>query len=220
MNRILAGAAVLAAALISLPSAAAFEVAVVEKAPPAEVADAIKEALRPEAVQILDDGKPVYEFWLVKEIALKGAPADAKEALAQVKEVALIGVAVALTDHYDYRDDAVPAGVYTMRFGLQPKDGNHLGTAEFDYFAVLLPAALDQSAEGFPDHDEMIDESSAATEAEHPRILSLRPAVAPDASAPAVNTPIEEETSVGLQADGTGGAKVPFELVFEGHGEL
>ena len=48
----------------------------------------------------------------------------------------------------DYKDNEIAAGVYTMRFGLQPQDGDHLGSAEYPYFVVLIPAKNDTQLDG------------------------------------------------------------------------
>jgi hypothetical protein len=48
----------------------------------------------------------------------------------------------------DYKDNEVPKGIYTARFELQPKDGDHLGTAEFDSFLVLTDVQNDKELNG------------------------------------------------------------------------
>ena len=34
----------------------------------------------------------------------------------------------------DYRKQKIKAGVYTLRIGVQPEDGDHMGTAPFNEF--------------------------------------------------------------------------------------
>ena len=79
--------------------------------------------------------KPALEIWFRQEVPLKSKPSSASEALGAVGETTLMGaVAVNDTSLRDYKGNEIPKGIYTARFGLQPKDGDHLGTAE-----LLLP---------------------------------------------------------------------------------
>ena len=40
----------------------------------------------------------------------------------------------------------VPPGVYTLRLGYQPQDGDHMGTAPHSEFCLACPAAEDNGA--------------------------------------------------------------------------
>ena len=44
----------------------------------------------------------------------------------------------------DFRGQELKAGVYTLRYGQQPEDGNHIGTSEVYDFLLALPAKIDQ----------------------------------------------------------------------------
>jgi len=98
-----------------------------EKEPPKDIDASIRAKLQSQAVQLLDGEKPAYEFWLCSEIPLQSKPASTAKALDAVKETTLLGAVSVATAKRDYRDDELPAGVYTMRFVLQPQDGDHLG---------------------------------------------------------------------------------------------
>ncbi|MBI3119268.1 MAG: hypothetical protein HYZ00_11310 [Candidatus Hydrogenedentes bacterium] len=194
-----------------------------EQAPPAEVSEDIKAVLQPKAIQLLGGDKPQWEFWFVKELPLKGTPASPKASLDQIAEATLLGVVKVPPKQRDYRDDAIEEGVYTMRFLLQPQDGDHLGTAEFNYFAVLVPAAKDQTPGEFNDFDAIADASSEGTPTDHPVILSLRPL--DSAEAPGMSEPAEEhkalEVSLPARVSGAGSAiSAPLSLIFYGHGHL
>ena len=47
----------------------------------------------------------------------------------------------------DYRKQKIPAGVYTLRLAVQPENGDHMGTAPYNDFLLLSPAAKDTSAD-------------------------------------------------------------------------
>ncbi len=196
---------------------------VVEKAPPSEIADEIKAELSDEAVQVTGPDGLRYEFWFAKSIALTEA-ADGKE-LENIPQITLLGAAqVQDVENLDFREDEVLPGVYTMRYGLQPEDGNHLGTSPHPYFAILIPAERDQKLGGIADHDDMVDRSMEDTAGVHPYILAMQPlpADAPT-EAPAVGEGEHDWQYVVLELPGTvDGKATPFKiaLVFEGIGEL
>jgi hypothetical protein len=196
---------------------------VVEKDPPAEIADEIKAEVSNQAVQVTGPDGVRYVFWFAKSIALESAGDDP---LAGIPEITLLGVVQAQEDveNLDFREDEVLPGAYTMRFGLQPEDGNHLGTSPYPYFAILIPAERDQKLGGIEDHDDMVDRSMEDTAGIHPYILAMQPL---PADAP------EETLSVGagehdwkfvvVELPGSvDGEAAPFKiaLVFEGVGEL
>ena len=113
-------------------AATAADLKVADKAVPKEIDPSIQKLLQPKSIQI---GDGMFEFWLVSDLPLSSKPASAVKALDSLKQATLIGVVSVPKAARDYRDDEIAAGVYTMRFVLQPQDGNHLGSAEFPYFA-------------------------------------------------------------------------------------
>src|SRR5204863_6501495 len=134
-----------ASLLIPLASvrAAALTLKVSDKEPPKELDGSIRTTLQSRAIQLLEGDKPAYEFWFRNEIPLPTKPASSEKALDAVKQATLLGAVSVPKALRDYRDNELAAGIYTMRFVLQPQDGNHLGTAEFAYFVALIPAKLD-----------------------------------------------------------------------------
>src|ERR1041385_8739477 len=140
VKRILAAClgAVLWLANASLGSTAELTLKVTDKEPPKELDDSIRATLENKAVQLLDGDQPAWEFWFCNEIPLQSKPESAAKALDTLKQTTLLGAVSVPKARRDYRDDEIAANIYTMRFALQPQDGNHLGTAEYPYFAVLV----------------------------------------------------------------------------------
>src|SRR5207245_5678282 len=145
------------------------------KEPPRELVGLIGKALQPRAVQLLDGGKPVFEFWFRSEVPLKSKPASADKALDSLQETVLLGAVSVGSGQRDYKDNEIAAGIYTMRFGLQPQDGDHLGTADYPYFAVLIPARSDTALDGVTTFKALAKASGKETASGHPMVLSLRP---------------------------------------------
>ena len=174
-----------------------------EAPPPKDIDPAIQKLLQPKAIQLAEGDKPAFQFWLVKD--LPGA-----KALDAIKPAALLGVVSLAKSQRDYRDDEIAAGAYTMRFALQPQDGNHLGSSEFLYFAVLTPAKLDTKPDGITDYKALVKASSKETSTDHPVILSLRPT---KGDSQELVEPAPEHKSVRVKV-----SSIPFEIVYEGKG--
>jgi len=147
---------------------------------------------------------------------LQSKPASTDKGLDALKQASLLGVVSVGKATRDYRDDPLPSGVYTMRFALQPQDGNHLGTAEYLYFAVLTPAKLDAKLDGITDYKALVKASSKETSTDHPMVLSLRPATSEEGESPKLNEPAPEHKSVRVKIPAKGpGADEKTSLVFE-----
>jgi hypothetical protein len=204
-------------------NAADFSLKVVDKEPPGGVDAAIRSQLQPKAVQLLEGGKPVFEFWLRAEIPVQSKPASAAKSLDTVRQATLIGAVSVASSQRDYRDDELAVGVYTMRFVLQPQDGNHLGTSEFSYFAALTPANVDTKLDGITDYKALVKASSKETATDHPVILSLRPASSDEGELPRLNDPVPDHKSVRIKVPAKAGdsekTSVVFEVVYKGKGK-
>ena len=203
--------------------AADLSLKVIDKEPPKQIADSIRNSLQPKAVQLLNGDSPAFEFWFGSEIPCKSKPGPADKALDAIAETTLLGAVAVGVGQRDYKDNDIAAGVYTIRFGLQPQDGDHLGTAEFPYFAVLIPAANDTKPDGITTFKAMAKASSKGTASEHPVVLSLRPTSSADGDAPKLNEPATDHKSVRIKVPGKAGAEkanIVFELVYKGHGHI
>jgi hypothetical protein len=196
------------------------ELKVAENAPPRDVADSIRTRLQTKSLQLTAGGKTICEFWLVAETPLQSKPASPGKSLDAVKPATLLGVVSVPQARRDYRDDELAAGVYTMRLAAQPQDGNHLGTAEYPWFAVLVPAKSDTGPDAITSYKMLVETSSKPTATGHPVILCLWPAGSNPGNAPKINEPTAGHQSVQVKIAGKTAAgeaaELPFEIVFEG----
>jgi len=196
----------------------------VEKTAPKEIGDSMRAVLESKAIQLMQGDKPALEIWFRQEVPLKSKPASANEALGTIPETTFMGVVSVIESSLrDYKDNEIPKGTYAARFGLQPKDGDHLGTAEFDYFLVLIAAADDKELNGFDKFKPMVKASGKSTASGHPLVVSLRPSSGAGA-APALAEPLAEHKviRVKLPAKPVGGEKteITFDVVYQGHGHI
>lgn len=198
---------------------------VTDKAPPAELSAEVKGQLAPKSYQITDADGTTFEFWFVPGLKAKAIGASAKETINNVAEISLLGAAiVSKSAPKDFRDDPVDGGLYVMRLALQPKDGNHMGTAPFDTFAILLPNDRDASLKNGHDHDSMVKLAQEGTVAKHPPIMSLQPIEKAEGTFPRIEVNAEKKWSflylkLPMDAAGTK-ADLTLGLVVKGKGEL
>jgi hypothetical protein len=199
---------------------AELEVRVANKAFPKEITADITAILQPQALQVMQGDKPVLEVWLAKELALQAKPASPATALDAVKQASILGAVSVPGPRRDYRDDELPAGTYTMRFALQPQDGNHSGSAEFPYFGVLVPAKLDTKPDAIKDYKELMKASSKETSTDHPIVVSLRPVTSAESAPVKLTAPAAEHKAlrVKIPAKGPDTKEIAFEIVVEGKG--
>jgi hypothetical protein len=210
--------------LIAMPLVAAdFSVKVTATPVPKDVSAAIKKTLGKDCIQLSIGDKPWLEFWLRTPLPLKAKPAQPEKALDTLATATMMGVVRVHKSGRDYRDDDLYKGVFTMRYGKIPGDGNHLGATDYPYFAVLIPAKKDPELDTYKTFKTMIKASLKDTASEHPMILSLRPAKKA-AAKPAIIEPAPEHKSILLAAvgalkDAKANVAIPMQIVFEGFGE-
>ena len=155
-----------------------------------------------------DQGKPYAEFWLRKAIPASEKPGAPQGAIQFpfLAEGELLGALRFPGEGRDYRDQAIAKGLYTLRFGLQPVNGDHLGVSTYRDYALLLPAGKDKSA-AKPAKKSLEERSADSAGTSHPAILMLLKA---PASAPRPPSMIHDEEK------NTWGAVLPFQFEVKG----
>ena len=188
-----------------------YKVEVLKQAPPEAISGAIRGVLEAQGYRIVDDqGKSYAEFWLRKATPARGKPAGPKGAILfpVLQEGELFGALRFAGEGHDYRDQAIESGVYTLRYGLLPINGDHLGVSPNRDYALLLPAAKDTAIAALP-RKKLEAGSAESAGSSHPAILILM--AAPDAS-PAKGEP----ALVRDEEKNTWGAVVPLSLAVDG----
>lgn len=151
------------------------KVAIVKQSPPASIAAPIRDSLSNQGYRILDDqGQPVADIWVRKSIPVSEKPGEPKGAILFpfLTEGELVGALQFVTEGHDYRDQPIAKGVYTMRYGLQPVNGDHLGVSTFRDYSLLLPAAKDQSL-ALPPRKQLEERSAESAGTSHPAVFLM-----------------------------------------------
>ncbi len=142
---------------------------------PSDIAPAVAAKLNPGGVRATV-GSNALSFWFVKELPVKAAP----PAWSEVQEGSLVGAVKIDKNFRDIRGRVIKAGAYTLRYGIQPANGDHLGVSPFREFLLLSPAAQDTDPAPHG-HDGTIDLSTQTIGGSHPAVWSLDPPVATEA---------------------------------------
>jgi hypothetical protein len=221
MTRTLAVAAyLLAAAVVAAAADAKMTVKVEDAAPPKELGDAVRAVLDNKAMRVFDDkGKLLCTVWARKALETKATADQAKAGLkySHLEETTLVG-AVQFPDTFtDYRKQKVKPGVYTLRLGIQPEDGDHQGTAPYNDFFLLSPAGAD----AMPDVMEakkLQKLSVKSTTRKHPGVMLLFPNKSP-AEKPVVEAKPKDHFVLSFRVPATSGGEkgyLGFSLVVVG----
>jgi hypothetical protein len=213
-----------AAMLLFVAGHAPAEVKLVVKAedapPPKELAEPVRALLEGKALTVSDDqGKPICTIWPRKDVPSKADADKAKAGLtyADLDESTVVGAVRFPQVWTDFRKQKIQPGVYTLRLGKQPMDGDHMGTAPYDDFCLLCPAKQDQKP-GLLESKALHELSTASTTRKHPGVMLLFPNPQP-ADAPAVESKPNEVWVVSFKRPVTAGgqkAAVGFSLVVVG----
>ena len=166
-------------ALLSVPTSAIaqdeFKVEPLKSAVPDGFAAPIKAALAPEGVLVRNPaGEPFLEIWPRLGVPASGKPEGSKGAVQfpVLAEGELLGAIRYVTEGYDYRDQAISPGLYTIRYGLQPINGDHLGVSTYRDYALLVPAAKDASLDRL-EESKLEKRSAEAAGTSHPGVLMM-----------------------------------------------
>ena len=161
------------AALLSLVLAQAADLRGVTQANPVptEVVAPVAAKLAASGVRATANGTTIT-FWWVKDL-----PGTSWK---DVPEGTLIGAVKLDADVRDIRGHLMKAGVYTLRYGIQPATDDHFGVSPFRDFLLLSPAAVDKDP-AVVDHDHLVDLSKQTLGIKHPAVWSIDPPSAKDA---------------------------------------
>ena len=165
--------AIVLGALALLPAMLAQKYTAETGAPlPDTVPEATRELVAAEGVAVKSGDTVVMRFWMRTAPFEGDAASGFGVRFDNVPEGALLGVMEFVGKGSDFREQSVPAGVYTLRFGLHPEDGNHMGVAPSRDFGLLAPVEKDLEVKQNFDFDSIV-ELSADVGNPHPTVARL-----------------------------------------------
>lgn len=159
--------------LASFASAQEYQVQKLPESPPADVlSPEVAATLDPAGLRVVKGQKTIVDLWLAKEWPAKAGFQPSTTVMYPFEPGTLIGVARYKNRGGDFRNQEIPAGVYTIRYAQQPEDGNHVGTSDTRDFFLLLPAAADKDPAKLAE-PKMFQTSAKSAGTTHPTMLSL-----------------------------------------------
>jgi hypothetical protein len=149
--------------------------------PPAKLAEPVRKLLDEQALVVRDGETVIMRVWFRAAIPAKATEEQVKNGLTyrEIPEGTLVGALEFPEEFTDYRKQKLPAGVYTLRFAIQPDIGDHTNTTPHPEFCLISPAGEDKSTEDI-EKMKLIELSSKVNEGRHPAVLLLWPHFAKD----------------------------------------
>jgi len=188
-----------------------YKIEVLKQPPPMGLSAEVRGVLNGEGYKVVDGkGETYAEFWLRKSVPASEKPGGPKGTIqfAFLAEGELLGALRFPANGHDFRDQTIAKGVYTVRYGLQPVNGDHLGVSLYRDYALLLPAAKDTTVADLP-QKRLEERSAESAGTSHPAVLMLTTAPSSVSSPPAMVNDAEKNTW---------GAVVPLSLQVKGAG--
>ena len=153
---------------------------------PTELAAPVAAKVAPGGVRATVNGAAIA-FWWVTD--LPGA------SWTEVPEGTLVGAVKLDADAKDIRGRVIKAGVYTLRYGIQPANDDHFGISPFRNFLLLSPAAVDKDPAAV-NHEGVIELSRQTLGGKHPSPLSIDPPAAKDAPLTVYTTDLDHKSLI------------------------
>ncbi len=142
-------------------------------AAPADVPAAIESVLDSQGVRVTNgQGATICEVWMRKDLPSSANPNTSPDVMfGTLPEGAFLGVVHFPSGTSDFRSQTIKAGFYTLRYGLIPQDGNHMGVNPSRDAFVMGPIAADPGPDKVLAFDDLVKLSRQASGTPHPGFL-------------------------------------------------
>lgn len=142
-------------------------------AAPADVPAAIQSTLDTQGVRVTNpQGATICEVWLRKTLPTSSSPNSSSDVLfGALPEGAFLGVIHFPAATTDFRSQNIKAGFYTLRYGLIPQDGNHMGVNPTRDAFLMGPVAADPGPDKVLAFEDLVKLSTQASGTPHPGFL-------------------------------------------------
>ena len=141
--------------------------------PAAQLSKPLQDALESQGVRVVNDqGTTLLEAWFSKAVSTtSGASASSDILYGALAEGEFVGLLHSPAQGADFRGQAIKPGFYTLRYGLIPQDGNHMGVNPTRDVLVLCPVATDNDLSTALSFDNLVKLSRQASGTAHPAVL-------------------------------------------------
>ena len=142
-------------------------------APPAQLSKSLQDALESQGTRVLNDqGGTLLEVWLGKTVPTNSSASPSSDFLfPSLSEGEFVGVLHFPNPGSDFRGQAIKPGFYTLRYGLIPQDGNHMGVNPTRDVLVLCPVIADTTLYTPLKFDDLVKLGRQSSGTPHPGFL-------------------------------------------------
>ncbi|MGF1579608.1 MAG: hypothetical protein ACFCD0_09610 [Gemmataceae bacterium] len=186
-----------------------YKIKKVEEAVPNKLKAGIQKLFGNDAVQFKTaDGELIATFWFRKSIPVRAGKDEIKKGVTYkaLNDTEILGAVNFAQSWRDYRGQKISKGIYTLRFGMQPQDGDHMGTSMHPEFCVLLSAKFDPKAGHLPPQ-EMAERSAASIRRSHPAVFLLFPSKKAKGKELQLIAPADEHVALTIERNVTAGGE-------------
>jgi hypothetical protein len=133
----------------------------------------LQDALESQGARVVSSqGGTLMEVWLSKTVSTKPSAGGSSDFLyGSLSEGVFLGVLHFPTQGADFRGQAIKPGFYTLRYGLIPQDGNHMGVNPTRDTLVLSPVAVDNDLGTALKFEDLVKLGRQASGTPHPGFL-------------------------------------------------
>ena len=133
----------------------------------------LQDALESQGTRVVNDqGGTLLEVWLRKSVPTNPSATTSSDFLyAFLSEGVFLGVLHYPSQGADFRGQAIKPGFYTLRYGLIPQDGNHMGVNPTRDVLILCPVAVDNDLATALKFDDLVKLGRQSSGTPHPGFL-------------------------------------------------
>ena len=146
--------------------------------PAAQMPKPLQDALESQGTRVVSDqGSALLEVWLRKTVPTNSSASASSDLIyPSLTEGEFVGVLHFPAAGADFRGQVIKPGFYTLRYGLIPQDGNHMGVNPTRDVLVLCPAAADNNdLDAALKFDDLVKLGRQASGTPHPGFLVAAP---------------------------------------------
>lgn len=204
------------ALVISLPLYGAdYGIEKIDTTPPEAVSEAIRNTLGGGGIRVTSGDQAIAEFWFREAVPTQdSSSAGLGVSFTSLEQGVFVGVVHLAQEWRDYKNLKIAPGVYTLRYGIEPQDGNHMGVSIYRDFLLLIPVKQDTEVEVAWTADELYLQSYGATGQPHPGVMALFP-IYDEISEPSIVMNDMDQPTLAVEL-----GSLKMGLVLEGHGEI
>ena len=140
--------------------------------------DDLKKAVEDKGYRVTLDDDWTADFWFSRALpaASQNSPGALYPSLANGEFVAIANFTKGASD---YRGQAIPPGLYTLRYQYLPQDANHMGVSLSPDFLLAIPADADSPPAVNVPLRRLVTSSAKSIGGSHPAVFAMAAAGAP-----------------------------------------